>query len=158
VAHAVRAPRGAPPFGTALQTPSAPVTLQASHCPVQLVSQQTPSMQLPFWQSEPRTQAAPLVCFSTHLLAMQYCVAVQAEQSPSHAPTVQTPGAQSTELPVAHRPPPSQLPSGVASEPVQIADPQEVLESGKLQAKRLVPPHEPAHEPAPPQSGRAPTG
>jgi hypothetical protein len=57
VAHAVRPPRGSPT--TAPQTPALPATLQASHWPLQAVSQQTPSTQLPLAHCAALPQLAP---------------------------------------------------------------------------------------------------
>jgi hypothetical protein len=45
VAQALRPPRGAPATGE--QVPSCPLSAQASHWPLQVVSQQTPSTQKP---------------------------------------------------------------------------------------------------------------
>lgn len=56
-AHDVRAPCGAPL--TFEQVPRLPATSQALHCAVQVVSQHTPSMQLPLAQSVPLTHPAP---------------------------------------------------------------------------------------------------
>jgi hypothetical protein len=44
---------------TAAQRPSLPESAQASHCPPQGASQQTPSTQKPLSHSSPRVQARP---------------------------------------------------------------------------------------------------
>lgn len=55
--QAVRAPTGAPLTGE--HVPPFPLTLQASHCPVHEVAQQTPSTHEPAAQSLEATHAAP---------------------------------------------------------------------------------------------------
>ena len=57
-AHAVRVPRGVPITGVHL--PGVVGSLQLSHWPTQLLSQQTPSTQLPLVQSMVDTQTVPL--------------------------------------------------------------------------------------------------
>jgi hypothetical protein len=55
--HAPRAPWGTPT--TAVQVPAAPLTSHASHLPVQVLLQQTPSAQTPEPHSVPVVQATP---------------------------------------------------------------------------------------------------
>jgi hypothetical protein len=57
-AHAGREPTGAP--DAALHVPTLPAMLHASHCPVQVVSQHTPSTQFHDAHSAPALQAVPL--------------------------------------------------------------------------------------------------
>jgi hypothetical protein len=56
----VEAERGARPFGTNVHVPIEPCTSQRLHVSPQAVSQQTPSMQKPDWQSLLQPQAWPL--------------------------------------------------------------------------------------------------
>jgi hypothetical protein len=66
VAQAGLPPVGAPVTGE--QVPALPETVQEPHCPVQAVSQQTPSTQLPEAHWSAAVQAVPLVLSETHLL------------------------------------------------------------------------------------------
>ena len=61
VAQGGRPPRGAPSTGE--QVPSRPATSQAAHCPPQVVSQQTPSTQLPEAHSSPASHGVPFADF-----------------------------------------------------------------------------------------------
>jgi hypothetical protein len=49
----------APPAATAVQRPASPLMLQLWHAPVQVVAQQTPSAQWPFWHSASALQVWP---------------------------------------------------------------------------------------------------
>lgn len=62
--HAVRSPWGAPVAAT--QVPTLPVTSQASHCPLQPVSQHTPSAQWAELQAPLRLHVAPFVSSGRH--------------------------------------------------------------------------------------------
>ena len=57
--HAVRDPCGCP-LGTRTHVPTLPPTSHALHCEVQLVSQQTPSTQLPVAHWVPTVHTCPL--------------------------------------------------------------------------------------------------
>jgi hypothetical protein len=90
-AQSGREPTGAPV--TALQVPSSPVTLQASHWPSQRALQHTPSTQKPLWHSEARVQASPSGIFGTHIPARQMASPAHSEsawQSPLHSVAPQT--------------------------------------------------------------------
>jgi hypothetical protein len=70
VAHGGRCPRGSPV--TALQVPWLPVTLHASHWPVQSESQQKPSTQRPPAHSlSSLLHACPVGFLATHTPAAQ---------------------------------------------------------------------------------------
>jgi hypothetical protein len=85
-AQAGREPRGVPL--TAVHTPTAPGSLQASHCPLQARLQQTPSAQTPLTHSGLVWQAAPFALRASQMaLALQNWVAKQgaaALQPPEH--------------------------------------------------------------------------
>jgi hypothetical protein len=63
--QAARVPTGAPL--TAVQVPSRPARPHASHWPLQLVLQQTPSVQKPLAHWLPSVQVAPLVTLGTQV-------------------------------------------------------------------------------------------
>ena len=67
----------AAPFADAVQVPTAPVTLHASHAPGQAELQQTPSTQLPVWHCALFEQAVPLPRSGTQVVPLQYEVAAQ---------------------------------------------------------------------------------
>jgi hypothetical protein len=69
VVQAARVPRGAPV--TVLQVPALPTSLQALHCPVQAVLQQTPSTQKPEAQPLLALQLAPAACFGVQVAPWQ---------------------------------------------------------------------------------------
>lgn len=75
-AHAARDPCGAPDV-TAVQVPADPPTSHASHCPPQLLLQQTPSTQLPLVQSGFVVQTLPFSFGphepATHGLGAAHC-------------------------------------------------------------------------------------
>jgi hypothetical protein len=68
--HAARGETGGPL--TALQTPTLPETLQASHCPLHALSQQTPSMQTPLAQWFDAVQGVPLPAVGMQVWPLQY--------------------------------------------------------------------------------------
>lgn len=90
--HAGRLPFGGPL--TALQTPSAPLTLHASHWPPHAPSQQTPSTQKPLPQSLASEQPPPIPRLHT-----PFGVALQVWPL-GHEPVVQQ--TPSTQKPEAH--------------------------------------------------------
>jgi hypothetical protein len=69
VVQAVRAPCGAP--ATGVQVPLLPATSQAWHWPLQAVSQQTPSTQLPLAQWPGAPQPAPFASLGAQTPAEQ---------------------------------------------------------------------------------------
>jgi hypothetical protein len=75
VAQAVRAPCGAPL--TAEQTPRSPLTSHAWHCPEQVESQQTPSVQKPLVQAAALAQLRPAACLGTQRPPEQNAVEMQ---------------------------------------------------------------------------------
>jgi hypothetical protein len=69
VAHAARGAVGFPLI--ALQTPTLPCTLQASHCPLHALSQHTPSTQLLLAQWLATVHAAPFAAAGMHVWPLQ---------------------------------------------------------------------------------------
>jgi hypothetical protein len=95
LAQADRPARGSPI--TAVQRPGLPLTLQASHCPVQAALQQTPSTQLALahWTAPPHP--VPSAYSATQTPAEHQSPAAQSAlfaQLPRHAVGPQTYGAQ----------------------------------------------------------------
>jgi hypothetical protein len=70
VVHFARGKTGAPL--TALHTPTLPETMQASHCPLHALSQQTPSMQTPLAQWFDAVHCAPFPAAGMHVRPLQY--------------------------------------------------------------------------------------
>jgi hypothetical protein len=68
-AHTARPTGGAPLTG--LQVPTLPCALHTSHCPLQAVSQHTPSAQCPVTQSVSAAHCAPAPFFGTQAPALQ---------------------------------------------------------------------------------------
>ncbi len=79
--HDGRPPRGAPTTGVHL--PSAPGTSHASHCPWQMRSQHTPSVQKPLEHSAPPVHGCAALDFGRHSAPLQYAVGAQSA-SPVH--------------------------------------------------------------------------
>lgn len=108
VAHAPRAPCGAPVTG--VQVPFA--TSHASHCPVQAVSQHTPSAQWPLVHASMLGHTSPFARVFSHMPALHHPSAAQSlvvTQLIVQAPLVQRNGSQSTPPAfVAHAPEPLQ--------------------------------------------------
>jgi hypothetical protein len=85
-AQGARAPCGAP--ATGLQVPTAPATSQASHCPPQAASQQTPSTQKPLAHWDAAPQAVPPGSLGVQTPAEHQCPAAHwssAVQAPAQA-------------------------------------------------------------------------
>jgi hypothetical protein len=88
--QAARVPRGAPL--TALQAPTKPGTLQASHWPMQGTSQHTVSAHAPDTHSLAVAQVAPLVFLVTQMLPLHQASSEHSESlvhAVSHAPETQ---------------------------------------------------------------------
>jgi hypothetical protein len=160
VVHAERAPTGAP--FAALQVPTEPVMLHASHWPVQPVSQQTPSTQLPDPHWVAPKQALPLPSFAMHSPPPQKKPVVQSvstEQLVAHAVAPHLYGAHGTELAVGQTPVPPQTAPSVPMPPVQLGARQIVVTSGYAHSVRLVPLQLPAQlDPSVRHAERPPTG
>jgi hypothetical protein len=91
VAQAGRPARGSPI--TAVQRPVLPLTLQASHCPLHPVSQQTPSTQFPLAHCPAPPQLPPFASTETQTPPEHQSPLVQSElvaQLPLHAMAPQT--------------------------------------------------------------------
>jgi hypothetical protein len=62
---------GSVPAGTGEQVPTLPAMLQASQAPMQALSQQTPSAQIPLEHSPGAVQSAPIDFFGMHVVPTQ---------------------------------------------------------------------------------------
>jgi len=125
-AQAVRALRGPP--ATGVQVPTLPLSAQASHWPVQAVSQQTPSTQCcdPHWFAPP--QACPGASSGTQTPAEHQVPFAQSEsalQLPLHAAGPQLKGAHVCVWRAGQAPAPSHEAASVAVPPAQEALRQE---------------------------------
>jgi len=125
-AQAVRALRGPP--ATDVQVPTLPFSAQASHWPVQAVSQQTPSTQCgdPHWFAPP--QACPGARSGTQTPAEHQVPFAQSEsalQLPLHAAGPQLKGAHVCVCRAGQVPAPSHEAASVAVPPAQEALRQE---------------------------------
>ena len=130
-AQAVRALRGAP--ATAVQVPTLPVSAQASHCPVQPVSQQTPSTQCcdPHWFAPPQAWPGPSSGMQTP--AEHQLPAVQSEsalQFPLQAVALHVKGAHACVWTAGQAPAPLQEAASVAVPAEQDGARQEVESPG----------------------------
>jgi hypothetical protein len=126
VAHAARLPAGAPV--TAVHVPS-PDRLQASHCPSQADSQQTPSTQWPVAHWPAAVQVCPLASWGTQLPPEHQDPAAHwpsALHVAKQAAASQTYGAHAWVWAEGQRPAPSQVAAAVAVPSAQEADLHEV--------------------------------
>jgi hypothetical protein len=158
VAQAARPPRGSPM--TAVQTPLLPARLQASHCPPQALSQQTPSTQFPVAHCEAAEQAEPPASSGTQSPPEHQSPATQsvsAEQLPLQAAGPHWYGAQAWVCGAGQWPAPSQAAANVATPEAQLGPRHCPVEYA--QAAPLLPSHSPPQaDPSVAHAGRAPCG
>jgi hypothetical protein len=153
-------PTGAPV--TAVQTPTWPARLQASHWPVQPPSQQTPSTQLPVPHWFAAVQAWPGVFLgwqtpALHQSPLTHCASPLQEARQAVAP--HTYGEQVCVTRLGHVPEPSQDAARVPVPAAQDAARQEVEAVGYVQVRTFVPLQLPPQaEPSERQEPRGETG
>jgi hypothetical protein len=131
LAHAGRAPWGAPATGA--QVPTEPAASQAWHWPPHAVSQQTPSTQKPVAHWFAPAQAAPAASLGVQTPAAQKSPPAQspsAAQFPRHADAPQAYGAQACVWTAGQLPAPSQAAASVATPAAQEPARHEVSSAG----------------------------
>jgi hypothetical protein len=146
VAQALRGPRGAPATGA--QVPLLPVASQASHCPLQLVLQQTPSTQNPLAHWSLPAQATPGFNTGAQTPPAHQSPEMQSVSAMQFALQAFTPhryGVQAWTCAGGHSPAPLHPAARVALPVVQLGARHEVPAPGYPQASALLP------EQAPPQ-------
>jgi hypothetical protein len=157
--HAGRFPTGTPVTGT--HSPALPGTLQASHCPMQSLLQQTPSTQWPLRHSPSREHEPPLVPSGLQTPPRQNLPAPHSPsvEQPSHFVGPHTWSPQSCVRAAGQEPVPVQNSASVATPLAHEAERHWTLEPGSEQDCVLMPLHVPVQAvPSPGQSGRFPTG
>jgi hypothetical protein len=156
--HAVRLASGAPFKG--VHFPSEAASLQDSHWPSHLPSQQMPSAQYPDAHIAPEEQFAPFARAARHTPVASQTkpapqeVAVQALAHFALPSVAQPPFAQGPSVGMLQAPAPLHTDAVVTLPPTHVAAAQTVALSGMVQLLPLVPSHWPLHIPVPSQGSR----
>jgi hypothetical protein len=158
-AHAVRAPCGAPTIGE--HVPRLALESHASHCPVQVVLQHTPSTQYPLVHWPGALQEPPFASCAVHTPAEHHAPCTQSPstvQLPWQVVPLQPLAPQTCVCTAGHAPAPLQPAASVATPCVQLGARHCTVESGYAQLV-AEPLHVPAHiEPSDWHTGRVPWG